>query len=289
MAPRTNGAGTGDGAGSGAGRAGSGAGAADATVEGRNLWDFLSVAVVVAGLVGLTIFLVANLHKEPENHDLDHWDRCPALAAVFGVTVGYAGGNLKRQATGKKAAKQQLSSKVQELLTVPRLHPPMVPVIREQQRGTTEQQSLFSRATKLRKDRQTSERGFNAYRGTLTHSETGSRSNLNGCGCASPPLCLALGHPDRCCDHPPASPRPRLTRLAPAPTAKKGDPRARGTPHTRRDNRATAHGRRAQLATSHHLRRRHQDHERSRLELQCISKNPRPGDQISQTTARCFL
>lgn len=110
MAPRTNGASTGDGA-------GSGAGAADATVEGRNLWDFLSVAVVVAGLVGLTIFLVEIYTKSPKTTISIIGIVVPALAAVFGVTVGYAGGNLKRQATGKKAAKQQLSSKVQELIS----------------------------------------------------------------------------------------------------------------------------------------------------------------------------
>jgi hypothetical protein len=55
------------------------------------------------------------------------------------------------------------------------------------------------------------------------------------------------------------------TKPDPPQPPRKGDPRDRGTPHTRRDSRATAHGRTLQIATSHSLRRPHQDHETSRL------------------------
>src|SRR5689334_21000669 len=58
---------------------------------------------------------------------------------------------------------------------------------------------------------------------------------------AAPRRDLALGHPTHRRDHPPAGPRPPLTSQT-HPLPRKGDPRARGTPPTRRDSRATTHG-----------------------------------------------
>jgi hypothetical protein len=49
---------------------------------------------------------------------------------------------------------------------------------------------------------------------------------------------LALGHPDHHRDQPPANPRTRLTSPH-RPCQHKGDPRACGTPPTRRDSRAS--------------------------------------------------
>ena len=66
-------------------------------------------------------------------------------------------------------------------------------------------------------------------------------------------------------DHPPAGPRTRLTSQNPSLRPGRTDPRARGTPPTRRDSRAATLTSRRKQAARRSLRPPNQDHERCRL------------------------
>ena len=81
---------------------------------------------------------------------------------------------------------------------------------------------------------------------------------------AAPGRDLALGAPAHRGHHPPAGLRPRLTSPE-RPYDRKDNPRARGTPLTRRDSRETRHGHRLKSTTRRHLSHTHQDRETSRL------------------------
>jgi hypothetical protein len=73
-----------------------------------------------------------------------------------------------------------------------------------------------------------------------------------------------MGTPAHRRDHPPAGLRSRLTSPN-HPCDQKGQPRARGTPPTRRDSRETRLGQTLKTATRRRLNRAHQDHETLRL------------------------
>ena len=80
--------------------------------DGRNQWDFLSVAVVIAGLVGLTIFLVERNSLKPSDVEAILGIVVPVFAAVFGATLGYATGHVTGKSSGKKAAKEYVMPRI---------------------------------------------------------------------------------------------------------------------------------------------------------------------------------
>jgi hypothetical protein len=88
---------------------------APAPDDGRNLWDFLSVAVVIAGLVGLTIFLVERNSLKPSDVEAILGIVVPVFAAVFGATLGYATGHVTGKSSGKKAAKAYVMPRISRI------------------------------------------------------------------------------------------------------------------------------------------------------------------------------
>jgi hypothetical protein len=80
--------------------------------DGRNQWDFLSVAVVIAGLVGLTVFLVERNSLKPSDVEAILGIVVPVFAAVFGATLGYATGHVTGKSSGKKAAKAYVMPRI---------------------------------------------------------------------------------------------------------------------------------------------------------------------------------
>jgi hypothetical protein len=79
----------------------------DAAAAGtHNAWDFLIVAVVIGGLVALTVFLVRHYTKVSDIAQI-LGIAVPGFAAAFGITLGYATGNTTGKATGKEQGKQE--------------------------------------------------------------------------------------------------------------------------------------------------------------------------------------
>jgi hypothetical protein len=76
--------------------------------QGRNTWDFLIVTVVITAIVVLTIWLIAKYPRTPSTVESILGIVIPAFAAVFGVTVGYAGGHVTGQARGRELGKQEV-------------------------------------------------------------------------------------------------------------------------------------------------------------------------------------
>jgi hypothetical protein len=83
--------------------------------DGRNQWDFLSVAVVIAGLVGLTVFLVERNSLKPSDVEAILGIVVPVFAAVFGATLGYATGHVTGKSSGKKAAKAYVMPRISRI------------------------------------------------------------------------------------------------------------------------------------------------------------------------------
>ena len=83
--------------------------------DGRNQWDFLSVAVVIAGLVGLTVFLVERNNLKPSDVEAILGIVVPVFAAVFGATLGYATGHVTGKSSGKKAAKAYVMPRISRI------------------------------------------------------------------------------------------------------------------------------------------------------------------------------
>ena len=84
--------------------------------DGHNLWDFLIVLVVILALVGVTIFLVLNYLHSPKTTISILGILVPALAGVFGITLGAAAGQLKGKATGQHQARQQMKQSLESKL-----------------------------------------------------------------------------------------------------------------------------------------------------------------------------
>ena len=80
--------------------------------DGRNVWDFLCVVVVVAGLVGLVLYLLDRSSLKPGDVESILGIVVPAFAAVFGATVGAAAGHVRGKSAGKKAARTYLMPKI---------------------------------------------------------------------------------------------------------------------------------------------------------------------------------
>ena len=80
--------------------------------DGRNVWDFLCVVVVVAGLVGLVLFLLDRSSLKPSDIESILGIVVPVFAAVFGATVGVAAGHVTGRSAGKKAAKAYLAPRI---------------------------------------------------------------------------------------------------------------------------------------------------------------------------------
>jgi hypothetical protein len=83
--------------------------------DGRNLWDFLSVAVVIVSLVGLTVFLVERNSLKPSDVEAILGIVVPVFAAVFGATLGYATGHVTGKSSGKKAAKAYVMPRISRI------------------------------------------------------------------------------------------------------------------------------------------------------------------------------
>lgn len=109
---------------SASGQPGGGAGQATpetTTTEGRNQWDFHTALVAIVGLVGITLLLVYT----ESAHDVETilGIVVPAIAAIFGISLGYWSGNTTGKTTGqqqgveagKKQAKTQLEAGVDEV------------------------------------------------------------------------------------------------------------------------------------------------------------------------------
>jgi hypothetical protein len=84
--------------------------------QGRNTWDFLIVTVVVAAIVVLTIWLIDKYPHAPSTVESILGIVIPAFAAVFGITVGYAGGHVTGQARGRQLGKQEVKGPLLERL-----------------------------------------------------------------------------------------------------------------------------------------------------------------------------
>jgi hypothetical protein len=80
--------------------------------DGRNVWDFLSVVVVVAGLVGLVLFLLDRSNLKPSDIESILGIVVPVFAAVVGATVGVAAGHVTGKSAGKKAARAYLMPRI---------------------------------------------------------------------------------------------------------------------------------------------------------------------------------
>lgn len=83
--------------------------------DGRNVWDFLSVAVVIVSLVGLTVFLVERNSLKPSDVEAILGIVVPVFAAVFGATLGYATGHVTGKSSGKKAAKAYVMPRISRI------------------------------------------------------------------------------------------------------------------------------------------------------------------------------
>ena len=103
---------SGDQSAGGSGAGGGGGDSSSASVVGRNLWDFLTVSVVILALLIAVIYLARHY---PKSGDVVAvlGVVTPVLGAVFGATIGAVAGNAKGKADGAAQAKAKVKADLQ--------------------------------------------------------------------------------------------------------------------------------------------------------------------------------
>jgi hypothetical protein len=89
------------------------------TASETNGWDVLRALLVLAALVILTIALVKHYDQDEKKAAAILGIAAPVLAAIVGVTLGYATGNTKGKATGEAQGRKKIAQHVREVLDRP--------------------------------------------------------------------------------------------------------------------------------------------------------------------------